>query len=131
MELATGTNKAAHSLDIFVDGAVNFKKMYVSGPNRYLYPVVKHSAQLVLCSPFKGALMEGVKQAIADLQLSSVVEVVSRYGKGDFVMQSSDLQTTPGTVLMVNESEEQLVEDIRRLREAEADKNGIYHVADC
>merc|ERR1712110_756811 len=123
--------------DIFVDGAVNFEKLYVpcpsgySGhPSRYLYPVVKHSAQLVLCSPFKGALTKGVKQAIADLQLSSVVEVVSRYGKGDRVMQSSDLQTSPGTVLMVNESEQQLLEDIRRLREAEADKNGIYIVAD-
>jgi len=136
MELATGTNKADHSLDIFVDGAVNFEKLYVScpsgcsqHPSRYLYPVVKHSAQLVLCSPFKGALTSGVKEAIADLQLPSIVEVVSRYGKGDHVMQSSDLQTSPGTVLMVNESEQQLVEDIRRLREAEADNNGIYHVS--
>jgi len=137
MELATGTNKAEHSLDIFVDGAVNFAKLYAMCPSpnspypsRYLYPVTKHSAQLVLCSPFSGSLKEGVKQAITDLELPSIVEVISRYGKGDCVMQSSDLQTSPGTVLMVNESEQQLVEDIRRLREAEADKNGIYRVAD-
>jgi biotin carboxylase len=132
MELATGTNKADHSLDVFVDGAVNFERLYASCPGghkRYMYPVVKHSVQLVLCSPFKGALTKGLKQAIADLQLSSVVEVVSRYGKGDCVMQSSDLQTSPGTVLMVNESEQQLLEDICRLRDAEADHNGIYHVA--
>jgi len=136
MELATGTNKADHSLDIFVDGAVNFEKLYATKPShysphphRYLYPVVKHSAQLVLCSPFTGSLTKGVKEAITDLQLPSVVEVISRYGKSDRVMQSSDLQTSPGTVLMVNESEQQLVEDIRRLREAEADENGFYHVA--
>jgi len=136
MELATGINKADHSLDVFVDGAVNFEKLYASCPShqspnshRYLYPVVKHSAQLVLCSPFGGPLTKGVKEAIADLQLPSVVEVISRYGKSDRVMQSSDLQTSPGTVLMVNESEQQLLEDICRLREAEEDNNGIYHVA--
>jgi len=36
MELSTGTNKAAHSLDIFVDGGVNFERLYRPGPQRYL-----------------------------------------------------------------------------------------------
>merc|ERR1711998_793069 len=34
MELATGTNKADHSLDIFVDGAVNFAELYTSCSSR-------------------------------------------------------------------------------------------------
>jgi len=128
MELSTGTNKATHSLDIFVDGGRNFEKLYVSGPDRYLYPISRHSAQLVLCSPFEGTLVEGVKVAINELKLPSVVEVVSRFGKGDRVMQSSDLQTSPGTVLMVNDSEQKLMEDISRLREAEASAEGIYRI---
>merc|ERR1712187_460174 len=121
MELSTGTNKASHSLDIFVDGGQNLEKLYVPGPNRYLYPVLRHSAQLVLCSPFEGKLISGVSQAIKGLQLPSVVEAISRLGEGDRVVRSSDLQTSPGTVLMVNDSEEQLLEDIMRLRAAEAD----------
>jgi len=129
MELATGTNKAVHSLDVFVGGGENFKKLHVDGPDRYLYPVVKHSAQLVLCSPFEGQLTESVAQAIEALNLPSVIEVVCRLRKGDRVAQSSDLQTSPGTVLMVHEDEEQLVEDIRRLREAESDACGVYRVS--
>jgi len=130
MELATGTNKATHSLDIFVGGGVNFEHLYMPGPSRYLYPVIKHTAQLVLCSPFTGWLVAGVKQSIDDLRLPSVVEVVCRLGKGDLVMQSSDLQTSPGTVLMVNGDKEELVKDIQRLREAETVVNGIYYVVD-
>lgn len=45
-------------------------------------------------------------------------------------MQSSDLQTSPGTVLMVAETEDQLVEDIQRLRNAESDPDAIYQVED-
>jgi biotin carboxylase len=130
MELATGINKATHSLDIFVDGGKNFDKSYRPGPNRYLYPVLKHSAQLVLCSPFKGQLTRSVKESLRNLQISSLVEVVCRLEKGDLVMQSSDLQTSPGTVLMVAETEDQLVEDIKRLRNAESDPHGIYQVED-
>merc|ERR1712059_75389 len=109
MELSTGTNKARHSLDIFIDGGMNFDKLYVPGPRRYLYPVLRHSAQLVLCSPYDGRLMESVTQGIHNLELPSVVEVISRFKRGDHVVQSSDLQTSPGTVLMVNDSEDQLI----------------------
>jgi len=130
MELATGTNKATHSLDVFVQGGMNFEKLYVQQPGRYFYPVNKHSAQLVLCSPLEGQLAQSVKVGITDLHLPSVVEVVCRLEKGSRVMQSSDLQTSPGTVLMVNEDESQLLEDICRLRSAEADPKGIYQVAD-
>jgi len=130
MEMATGTNKAAHSLDVFVDQGLNFERLYNASSTRYLYPVLKHTAQVVLCSPFKGSLRASVKETIHDLKLPSVVEVVCRLGKGDRVMQSSDLQTSPGTVLMVHESEAQLLEDIRQLREAEADAKGVYQIAD-
>jgi len=128
MEIATGTNKATHSLDVFVGGGKTFDELYVQGPHRYLYPVVKHSVQLVLCSPFEGELKKGVQQAIQELNLPSLVEVVCRLGPGDCVLQSSDLQTTPGTVLMAHESEEQLLEDIKKLRDAEEHVNGIYLV---
>jgi len=128
MEIATGTNKAAHSLDVFVGGGKNFEELYTPGPHRYLYPVLKHSVQLVLCSPFQGELTKGVQQAIEELNLPSLVEVVCSLGPGDRVVQSSDLQTTPGTVLMAHESEEQLVTDIKKLRDTEEHVHGIYQV---
>merc|ERR1711972_1317387 len=80
MELSTGINKATHSLDIFVDGGKNFEKLYVAGSNRYLYPVSRHCAQLVLCSPFEGTLTQSVVEAISELKLPSVIETMSRFG---------------------------------------------------
>ena len=48
MEIGTGVNKAAHSLDIFLDGGEEFDKRYTPGPQRWLYPVVKHATMVIL-----------------------------------------------------------------------------------
>lgn len=131
MELGTGVNKAAHSLDIFLDCGKEFDKRYVAGPQRWLYPVVKHAAMVVLCSPVEGELVESVADLIKDLNLSSTMEVVSGCKVGAHVRQSSDLQSSPGTVIMANPCETTLLSDIEKLRVAESlgsTAGGIYFV---
>jgi len=131
MELGTGVNKAAHSLDIFLDGGKEFDKRYISGPQRWLYPVVKHAAMVVLCSPVEGELAKSVPELIRELNLSSTVDVVSACKVGAHVRQSSDLQTSPGTVIMANPCESTLLADIEKLRAAESlgsAAGGIYCV---
>merc|ERR1712100_67577 len=131
MELGTGVNKAAHSLDIFLDGGKGFDKRYVPGPQRWLYPVVKHAAMVVLCSPVEGELVESVPDLIKGLNMSSTVEVVSGCKVGAHVRQSSDLQTSPGTVIMANPCKSTLLSDIEKLRAAESlgsSAGGIYRI---
>jgi biotin carboxylase len=131
MELGTGVNKAAHSLDIFLDSGKEFDGRYRPGAQRWLYPVVKHAAMVVLCSPVEGELVQSVPELIHELKLSSTVEVVSGCKAGAWVRQSSDLQTSPGTVIMANVSNEALLADIEKLRAAESlgsAAGGIYRV---
>merc|ERR1711937_479557 len=106
IEAATGTNKAAHSLDVFLDGGKEFDKKYVQGPQRWLYPVQQHGAMVILCSPVAGELLASVSEEIAKLNLSSTLEIISGCKRGAQVRQSSDLQTSPGTVVMAHKSSE-------------------------
>merc|ERR1712072_409149 len=101
----------------------------MSGPQRWLYPMVKHAAMVVLCSPVEGELVESVPDLIKELNLSSTVEVVSNCKAGAHVRQSSDLQTSPGTVIMANPCQSTLLSDIEKLRAAESlgsSAGGIY-----
>lgn len=131
IEAVTGTHKAAQSLDVFLDGGKEFDKKYVPGPQRWLYPVQRHGAMVILCSPVAGELLASVPEEIAKLNLSSTLEIISGCKRGAQVRQSSDLQTSPGTVLMAHESEEVLLADIAKLRAAESlgsAPGGIYQV---
>lgn len=125
IELSTGTNKAEYACDIFVGGCKKFNKPY-SPKKRWLYPVKKQCMQLVLCSPFSGYYTEALKDSIGAMNLASVVEVLTRHKVGDFQPQSIDLPTSPGTVLMVHESKEQLQADMAKIRDAENTPGGIY-----
>jgi len=59
--------------------------------------------------------------------LPSVVEVLSAKEVGDVQPASIDLPTSPGSVLMIHESLEQLETDMKKIREAEDDElHGIY-----
>lgn len=127
IELATGTNKAEYACDIFVGGQEKFNSLYQASPGRFLYPVQKQCFQLVLCCPRSGRYQKTLRETIGSLILPSVVEVLSAKEVGDFQPTSIDLPTSPGTVLMVHESLEQLETDMRKIREAEEDeKHGIY-----
>merc|ERR1712166_885513 len=108
IELSTGVNKADYACDIFVGGCKKFDSLYKAGPSRFLYPVKKQCSQMVLCCPFKGHYSASLKEQILALKLPSVVEVLTGKSVGDFQPQSIDLPTSPGTVLMVHESMEQL-----------------------
>merc|ERR1712072_901343 len=122
-----GTNKAEYACDVFVGGCKKFDELYVSPPGRFLYPVKQHCTQVVLCCPVEGYLKQTLPDAIAAMQLPSVVEVLSAKAVGDFQPQSIDLPTSPGTVLMVSESVVQLEADMQKIRAAEEDElNGIY-----
>lgn len=127
IELSTGINKAEYACDIFVGGCKKFDSLYKAGPSRYMYPVVKQCSQFVLCCPFTGYYVKSLKERILALNLPSVVEVLTGKGVGDFQPQSIDLPTSPGTVLMVHESKEQLEADMRKIRAVESDPDaGIY-----
>jgi len=130
IELATGTNKAEYACDVFVGGSTMFKSLYQQSSvpaERFLYPVKKQCSQFVLCCPFSGYYIASLKERIERLQLPSVVEVLTSKAFGDFQAQSIDLPTSPGTVLMLHESKEQLEADMQKIRAAEEDAlNGIY-----
>jgi biotin carboxylase len=129
IELSTGVNKADYACDIFVGGCKKFDSLYKAGPSRFLYPVKKQCSQMVLCCPFKGHYSALLKEQILALKLPSVVEVLTGKSVGDFQPQSIDLPTSPGTVLMVHESMEQLEADMQSIRKAETDlDNGIYQL---
>merc|ERR1711972_409687 len=124
IELATGTNKAEYACDVFVGGSTMFKSPYQQSSDRYQYPVKKQ------CCQFSGYYIASLKERIESLQLLSVVEVLTSKALGDFQPQSIDLPTSPGTVLMLHESKEQLEADMQRIRAAEEDaSNGIYILA--
>jgi len=128
VEMATGTNLADYACDIYVGNCRKFKKLYKPPPEeRFLYPVQKQCFQLVLCCPFTGYYKESLKERILALDLPSVTEVLTAKGVGDFQPQSIDLPTSPGTILMVHESRQQLEADMKKVRAAETDAtNGIY-----
>lgn len=130
IELATGTNKAEYACDVFVGGSTMFQSLCQQSSDRFQYPVNKQCSQLVLCCPFSGYYTACLKERIESLKLLSVVEVLTSKAPGDFQPQSIDLPTSPGTVLMLHESMEQLEADMRKLRAAEEDaSNGIYILA--
>merc|ERR1711976_467335 len=129
IELSTGTGKADYACDIFVGGSKKFDSLYKAGPSRFLYPAKKQCSQLVLCCPFKGHYTESLKERIFALKLPSVVEVLTGKAVGDFQPQSIDLPTSPGTVIMIHESMEQLEADMQAIRKAETDvEKGIYQL---
>jgi len=127
IELSTGTNKAEYACDIFVGGQQKFKALYQSSPERFLYPVKRQCFQLVLCCPRVGCYQKALQDTIGLMNLPSVVEVLSAKQVGDVQPATIDLPTSPGTVLMIHESLEQLEADMKKIREAEEDQiNGIY-----
>jgi len=129
IELSTGTNKAEYACDVFVGGSTMFNTLYKADTTaaRFLYPIKKQCSQFVLCCPFTGYYVKSLKERILGLQLPSVVEVLTSKAIGDLQLQSIDLPTSPGTVLMLHESKAQLEADMQKIRAAEEDvSSGIY-----
>jgi len=120
IEMCTGTSKARYMIDVLVNNGAMFDKLYQTGPDRFLYPMLKNCILLNLISSVEGYLQESVKEHILKMELASVVEVLPAVEKGDYLHKSKDLPTLAGNVLMVHESKEQLEADIQRIREAEA-----------
>lgn len=112
VEMSTGTNLADSACDVFVGGCEKFNSCYRAPPaTRFMYPVVKNCYQVVLCCPRQGYYKSPLKERILAMKLPSVIEVLTAKGVNDFQPQSIDLPTSPGTVLMVHESLEQLETD--------------------
>jgi hypothetical protein len=126
IELATGTSKATYLADVLAGGGELFKNVFEPPPNRYLYPLQKQCVQLNLISPTEGYLKRPLKEAIDDLQLSSVVEFCPAVQKGMYLRKTCDLATSAGGVLMVHESHQQIEADIARIRAAE--ESGQFYI---
>jgi len=106
-----------------------FKKLHEPAPDRYLYPLQKQCVQLVLCSGVEGTLKTSIKDIIAKLCLPSVIEILPAVEEGGFINKTRDLATSPGNVLMVHESMEQIAFDTARIRCCEED-GSLYEVAE-
>jgi len=127
--MATGTSKAAWAVDALAGGGKLFTERYpAGGDKRYLYPLQKHCLQVVLISPVSGYLSASIKEAIGDMKLPSVVEVLPSVQKRQYLYQTCDLNTAAGYVLMVHESREQIEADVARIREAET-SGELYRVS--
>lgn len=122
IEMCTGISKASYAVDAMVCGGELFGKLYQESPSRgrYLYPVLKNSVCALLVSPVEGYLEVSLEDTISKMNLPSVLEILPSVAKGAYISKTKDLPTTPGTVLMVHESIEQINADIRKIREAEA-----------
>lgn len=129
--LSTGTSKAAYAVDVMVNEGKLFEKHHDAGKGkgRYLYPVNKHCLQFVIISPVQGYLQNSIKDAILEMNLPSVIEVLPSVLPGQYLTQTTDLNTAAGYVLMVHESAEQLESDKKRLREA-SDSGSIFKVSE-
>lgn len=127
IELATGTSKAAYTVDAMAMEGKMFRDRYVPAPSRYLYPVHKQCVQLVLISPVEGFLKSSIQDVISAMNLPSLVEVLPAVQKGQYLSQSRDLPTAAGSALLVHESIEQIEKDIERIREAE--RSDLYIVS--
>jgi len=119
--MATGTSKATYAVDALLDGGQLIqKKLATTAPARYLYPLQKQCYQIVLISPAEGYLKVPITKTIQKLNLPSVVEVLPSVQQGQWMSQTCDLNSAAGYVLMVHSSGQQMDQDRKRLREAEA-----------
>jgi biotin carboxylase len=124
--LSTGISKATYAVDALAGGAKLFNELYVPAPDRYLYPLQKECMLLNLVSPVEGCLVNCLKDAVDSMNLPSVIDVLPAVRPGQMLMQSRDLNSLAGQVLLVHESKQQLQDDIARIREAE--KSWLYSV---
>merc|ERR1712012_1033500 len=94
------------------------------------YPGVRRPSSLLTttsCRQLVRSKTNSLKERILSMKLPSVIEVLTAKGVNDFQPQSIDLPTSPGTVLMVHDSLDQLEKDMAAIRAAEADEiAGIY-----
>merc|ERR1712048_243021 len=126
IELATGTSKATYTADAIIGEGCLFKKLYEPASGRFLYPLEKHCVQLVLCSGVEGTLKTSIKETIANMGLPSVIEILPAVEHGGFINKTRDLATSPGNVLMVHESMEQIERDVAEIRRFEED--GLLYI---
>merc|ERR1712048_2588 len=129
IELSTGTSKATFTADAIIDAGRLFKKLYEPAPGRYLYPLEKHCVQLVLCSSVEGSLKTSIKDAIDSMGLPSVIEILPAVEQGGFINRTRDLATSPGNVLMIHDSMEQIESDVAKIRRFEED-GSLYIVTE-
>eukprot|EP00929_Paragymnodinium_shiwhaense_P040050 TRINITY_DN2093_c0_g1_i3.p1 TRINITY_DN2093_c0_g1~~TRINITY_DN2093_c0_g1_i3.p1 ORF type:complete len:523 (-),score=114.80 TRINITY_DN2093_c0_g1_i3:412-1980(-) len=128
--LATGTSKAAYVADVLAGKGELFEKHYKAadaGAGRWLYPLQKHCLQFVIISPVEGYLQKSIAEQIEALQLASVIEVLPSVEPGQYLKQSTCLNTAAGNVLLVHASAEQLEADAKTLREA-IDSGSVFNV---
>merc|ERR1712019_317423 len=102
---------------------------YEPASGRFLYPLEKHCVQLVLCSSVEGTLKTSIKETIANMGLPSVIEILPAVERGGFINKTRDLATSPGNVLMVHESMEQIASDVAKIRRFEED-GSLYIVTE-
>jgi len=121
LEECTGISKATYTTDALVFNGELFQSLYrEADQGRYLYPVHKHCVNLCLISPVSGILQISLMSELEKMNLASAFQIIPAVQKGGRLAQTKDLPTLAGTVLLVHESMEQIEQDIKRIRDAEA-----------
>lgn len=135
IEKATGHGLASYVADAMLkgwqgDGGL-LKKHIESGKTspkgRWMYLRDKCAAIVMLISHVEGCLKAGIDTQLAGLELPSVSDVFPSVTIGGLIQQTTDLNTMAGYAILLHSCQKQLIEDISKIREAEA--GNLYPVS--
>jgi len=136
IEKATGHGLASYVADAILkgwqgDGGL-LKKHIESGKTslngRWMYPRNQCAAIVMLMSHVEGFLKAGIDTQLAGLELPSLCEVFPSVKIGGQLQQTTDLNTMAGYAILLHPYHKQLIEDISKIRKAEA--GNLYPVSE-
>lgn len=122
MKKSCGIGQHELVVDVFTGGRVH-SLLYESG---WVYKLRRISGIGVMHSPVEGVLCQDLESKEVR-GLPSVVGTASVARRGQRVQITRDLNSAPGFLLLLNDSKEQLLDDMRRFRDLE---RSLYVVED-
>jgi len=135
IEKATGHGLASYVADAMLkgwqgDGGLLKKHIELgktSPKGRWMYPRDKCAAIVMLISHVEGCLKAGIDTQLGGLKLASLSDVFPSVTIGGLIQQTTDLNTMAGYAILLHPCQKQLIEDISKIREAEA--GNLYPVS--
>jgi len=129
IEKSTGHGLASYVADAVLkgwqgDGGL-LKRHIESGKTstkgRWMYPRNQCAAIVMLISHEEGCLKAGIDTQLAGLKLPSLSDVFPSVKTGGLLQQTTDLSTMAGYAILLHPHQKQLLDDISKIREAEAE----------
>lgn len=116
MEIATGIGAHELAVDIFLHGARMFNHLYASN---YRYILKKWVVTALFCNTKKEGILAKDICVEKTKQLKSVIDARLTVSKGDYLSLTRDLSTIPGYFVLVHQSWQQILDDIKFVRDLE------------